>query len=240
MGILVFVVAAAFIALMVWVVRWAKHQEARKALQEKPNAALRERRARELGWRYDGSHHGDIRYRFFGSSKGVTWELKYDSDASSSTSDPKVIWICSSLAAQQTEFVISNGKYFEVMQTPIAQKIAAGAARLARAVAKGALDDTLEFLQQANVQTVGSAAFRTQLKAISRSPVVFGHFLDAEMEHLLLSWPQAVEAKFDPFAAVTVTQDTTGLRIECRYDSTDLPLFEHLVKIGEGLIDRMH
>ena len=218
----------------------AKKQNAAAAAICQADSAQRERRARELGWRYDGTFVGDIRYRFFGSTpRGQSWELRYDSDASSSNSRPKVIWEITSLKSGRTEFQISQGKKFEDLQDPSAQKVLLFAARLAGGLKLEAVNDAIAFMKEARVQPLGSGRFRQRLKLIARTPGEVANLLDGECERLLLDWPRTVEPTFDAFQAVVVERDRAGLRIECRYDSTDMPLFEHIVKLGEALAARI-
>ena len=208
--------------------------------RDKPLAALRECRSRELGWRYDPTYDGDIRYRFAGSTRqGQTWEMRYDSDASSSSSTPKLIWEITSLRVVQTSFEISQGKTFELMQHSGARKAAAVAASIAWAVGSATAQDAISFYRDAKIQPLGSARFRNKWKVIARNLADVSGLLDAETEDLLLNWPMAVERQFDPQSSVVVTRGPKGLRIECRYDSTDMPLFEHIVKLGEAIAARV-
>jgi hypothetical protein len=218
----------------------AKKQNAAAAAIYQADAAQRERRARELGWRYDGTFAGDIRYRFFGSTpRGQDWELRFDSDASSSSSQPKLIWEITSLKSGRTEFQISHGKKFEDLQDPSARKVLLFAARLAGGFKLDSVNDAIAFMQEARVQPLGSGRFRQHLKLIARTPGEVANLLDDECERLLLNWPRTVEPKFDAFQAVGIERDRAGLRIECRYDGTDMPLCEHIVKLGEALAARI-
>jgi hypothetical protein len=215
---------------------WQRRREARRDV---PLSEARAQRARQLGWRYNGNYDGDIRYRFFGPGpQGRSWELRYDSDASSSASVPKIIWEITTLAALRKEFEISSGKAFSRMQNPLAHGVSAGLGLLAQAVGASA-NQGLDFAREAQVQSVGSGRFRLKWKAIGRSARDVSCLLDAETEALLLNWPRAAETKFDPFRDVKVVRDDKGLRIEFKYDTSDVPLFEHVVKLGVALAARL-
>jgi hypothetical protein len=82
-----------------------KIYKSRTEQRDKPLSDYRARRAMELGWRYQGTYEGDIRYRFSGNTATVQqWMLRYDSDASSSNSRPKIIWKITTLKAKRIEF----------------------------------------------------------------------------------------------------------------------------------------
>ncbi len=226
----------AFVALAFWLVRQQKN---RGAVKDKPNSDFRERRAKALGWQYDGSYHGDIRYRFFGTTDdNHQWELRYDCSASSSASVPMVYWEMTGLKAGRTEFEISNGRSFGAMQNPAGKGLAAGVGTLARLA--GANDGSyLDFAREATVQSVGSGRLSLHLKVIARSAADVSALLDDETQNLLLNWPRAAESMFDPFRDVKITRDTQSLRIEFKYDTSDMPLFEHVVKLGCTLAQRI-
>jgi hypothetical protein len=243
MGIdqVIFLVAiGGFFLLFFSVIRWAKKRDKQLAMAEKTNAVVRESRARALGWRYDPTHDGDVRYRFAGSTaQAHIWELRYDSDASSSSSTPKLIWEIASLRVMQTSFEISQGKAFELMQGSGARKVTSVAASIAWAVGSATAQDVISFYRDAKVQQLGSVSFRNKWKVMARNLADVSRLLDAETEDLLLNWPKTVERQFDPLGSVVVTRGPQGLRIECRYDATDMPLFGHIVKLGEAIAARV-
>ncbi len=226
----------AFAALAFWYARWQRH---RHSVKDQPLSQQREQRARQLGWRYHGTYEGDIRYRFFGTAaQGRTWELRYDSDASSSGATPKIIWEITSLAVLRKEFEISNGKAFTALGKPLVQGVTAGISLLSRVVGASPTH-VIDFANEAQVQTLGSGRFRLKWKAISRSPAEVSQLIDAETEALLLNWPRAVESKFDPLREIKIVRDDKGLRIEFNYDTSDMRLFEHVVTLGVALAARL-
>jgi hypothetical protein len=237
----VVLVIAGFFLAVIFVMLWAKNQNAQKIARDKPQAALRERRARELGWRYDPTYDGDIRYRFSGSTRhGLPWEMRYDSDASSSSSTPKLIFEIPSLRVMQTSFEISQGKAFELMQGSGARKVASVAASIAWAVGSAVAQDVISFYSDAKIQPQGSLRFRNKWKVMARNLADVSGLVDAETEDLLLNWPTTVERQFDPQGSVVVTRGPKGLQVECKYDSSDMPLFEHIVKLGEAIAVRLN
>ena len=223
-----FVLAAPTIGLIYW-----------RRAKDKPLALQRERRAQQLGWRYDGTSIGDIRYRFFGTTaNGQSWTLRYDSNASSTGAAPQIIWEVTSLFASQKEFEISSGRRVDALRSPVMRGVAFGIKRLTGVLGVSPAHG-LEFATEARVQPVGSGRFRLRWKAMARSPGDLSALLDDETEALLLRWPRAVEKNFDPYREVEVVRDDKGLRIEFKYDTSDMPLFEHVVKLGSALAIRV-
>jgi hypothetical protein len=229
-----------FTLFIFWIVRAHRKQDAVKAAKDVPLATLRENRAAELGWHYDATHEGNIRYRFSGTTdQGHRWQLRYDSDASSSVSQPKLIFEIYSVRAERTQFEISAGKSFEMMQSAVGLKVASVAASIAWAVGSGAAQDAFAFCREATIQPLASSRLHGNFKVIARSPRDVSDLLDQETENLLLNWPATVEKSFDPFQQVSIQRGPKGLTIECRYDSTDMPLVEHLVALGCALAARI-
>lgn len=223
-----------------WIVRAHQKQNAANAAIDVPLAALRENRAAELGWLYDATHEGNIRYRFSGTTDlGHHWQLRYDSDASSSVSQPKLVFEISSLRADRTQFEISAGKSFEMMQSAVGLKAASVAASIAWAVGSGAAQDAIAFCKEATTQPLASSRLRGGFKVMARSPHDVSDLLDQETENLLLNWPATVEKSFDPYQQVSIQRGPKGLTIQCRYDSTDMPLVEHLMALGCALAVRI-
>ena len=169
------------------------------------------------------------------TSQGLPWELRYDNGKSSSASVPKVYWEMTQLKANRKVFEISRGKSFEAQKNPQGQGFAAGAALMVGASSP----DELDFIREASVLPVGSRRLRERFKVIARSEADVAMLVTAEIENLLLNWPSATQAGFDPYRATKIICDSQSLRVELKYDTSDMPLFEHLVKLGVALADRV-
>jgi hypothetical protein len=201
-------------------------------------ARQREAFAKSKGWSYDGKRVGDVVYRFYGTTaQGHAWQLHYDSDAGSSSSVPMVHWAVQALASPRIEFEISDGKRFARHNSTLGRAMGRGADWLSQKL--GNHEATyVQFADQAVAQPVGSQALRDQWTLLARSPAQLIALIDATTQSLLLGWPTAQQVSFKPVDDVLITQDSKGQRIAMRYDACDLPLFEHVVKLGCALAQR--
>jgi hypothetical protein len=240
MNWLYYLLGIGLVLFVFWIVRAHQKEAAEKAAKDIPLALLRERRAKELGCDYNGTYEGNIRYRFSGrTGEGHRWELRYDSDASSSVSQPKLIFEIASLRAERTQFEISTGKSHELMQSATGMKVASVAASIAWAVGSSSAQDAIAFCKEATIQPLAGNRLLGHFKVIARHAIDVADLVDDETANLLLNWPQTVEPKFDPYQKVTISRGPKGLVIECFYDSTDMPLCEHLVALGSALATRV-
>lgn len=225
------VLAALIIGLSVW------HKN-RQESKDQPHAVQRETRARQLSWRYSGVHDGDIRYQFFGTTaQGYPWVLRYDSEASCTGGVPKIYWETTAVASSRLEFILSTAQGFDVLQNPLGRGLAAGVNLLNNAF--GGTPHYADFLQSESTQMVGSARLRRKYKIRARTAREVAKLFDADTESLLLNWPRTAEKNFDPFKEIKITHDTKGLHIQFKYDTSDMPLFEHIVKLGSALAMRV-
>jgi hypothetical protein len=215
-----------------------KIYKSRAEQRDKPLSDYRASRAMELGWRYQGTYEGDIRYRFSGSTAtGQPWELRYDSDASSSNSTPKIIWEITALKAKRIEFIISKAQTDDILQNSVGRSMAATISLISRAV--GASDNGYaDFLKAESSQPIGSYRLRQKFRIRARTSQDVLHLFDTKIESLMLNWPNTVEKNFDPHS-VKITQDAKSLRIEFGYDTSDMPLFEHVVKLGSEIASKI-
>jgi hypothetical protein len=201
-------------------------------------AAARAIRARELGWRYDDARDGDIDFRMNGMTRGIRWELVYDSDRSSSDSSPKVIWRWREMPARRIELAIMGG---------MADRIAFGAAGraligLARRLGAGSRNhpDGDDFYQHALKVDSDLTVFQKEWIVRARKPARFRGVASHELAELLTRWPDHSQGRaFQPAGVVNLTYDPDGLSLHCGYGVEEMALLEHLVKIGCAVASRL-
>lgn len=232
----VYLVALCGALFIFWIVLAHRKQNAAKAAFDVPLAAVRSQRAAALGWGYTSVDEGDIRYRFSGTTQtGYPWELCYDSDASSSVSQPKLVFAITALRSERTEFEISAGRSFEQMRSATGMKATSVVASIARAVGSSAAQDAIAFHQEAAIQQEASSRLKHRFKVIGRHADDAAALLTGEVQQLLLNWPPTAQTAFDPYQKTLISQGPKGLVITCDYDGTDMPLVEHIVAIGGAL-----
>jgi len=201
--------------------------------------AARERRARDLGWRYDGTKDGDIRYRMFGTSPGgVAWELAYDSDHSSSSSQPKLVWTAATLKGEGLELHVGGRRQFEVLTGATLKKLTWFASELFGRFSV-LVEDYNAFVQAARQAPGGSARFRQRFVVAAKDPQLAADMVDSQLERLILDWPPAMPKRFNPEQSVSAWLGREGLRVECRIDDPAMSVCEQLVRLGDCLADRL-
>lgn len=218
---------------------WLAHANRASRISEEAVRRTREQRARALGWRYDGTHDGDIRYRMFGTSPGgLAWELKFDSDHSSSSSQPKLVWTAASLKGDGTVFHLGSRKVFEVLTGATLKKLASFASSLFGQFS-ASVEDYNEFVQAARPAQGGSTRFRSRFVVAARPGELPADLIDGELERLILAWPAPMPRRFAPEQDVCAWLDRRGLRVECRIDGPSMRVCEQVVRLGERLGDRL-
>jgi hypothetical protein len=225
-----------FAAAFVWAIR----SHARRTAEEARERPIRERRARELGWRYDGTPDGDIRYRFEGAGRdGLRWTMKFDSDASSSSSSPRLIWHTSALAAQRTELMLGERVRMESLTRGAARKLLGAANFVLGRVVGASLQDMNDFVAAAQVATDGSNA-ATAFAIAARDPAMGRRLLrDSELARLLKAWPRGMPKGFAAPRAVSAELGRTGLTVTVSIDGPSMAACEHLAALGELLASRL-
>jgi len=194
--------------------------------------------ARQRGWRVETPDSGDIRYRLHGQTAGgVAWTLAFDSDQSSSSSSPRLIWRAEGLKAARTELMIGSCRQWAGFSSGAAKLVFAGARRVLGSISTTVMDMS-EFVEQATVSPYGSPAFREKFVIASRSPSI-ARALPERIEGLLLRWPAETGPKFDPARSVTVWLNASGLQVDCRIDGPAPPVADHVVAIGTALADAL-
>ncbi len=201
-------------------------------------AAERAARARELGWRYDGARDGDIDFRLSGTTRGIRWELVYDSDRSSSESSPKVIWRWKEKPAQRIELSIMGAMADRVAFGAMGRALI-GFARRIRAKVHSHPDGD-DFYQHALKVESDLTVFQKEWIVRARKPAHFRSVASHELAELLTRWPDhSMGRAFQPAAVVNLTYDHEGLSLHCGHGVEEMALLEHLVKIGCAVASRL-
>lgn len=199
--------------------------------QVQERAAERSRRARELGWNYDDTRDGNIDFRLSGMSRGIRWDLVYDSDRSSSESSARVIWRWRGKRAQRIEMSIMGGMADRITFSPVGRTLVGIARRLGT---KGSShSDGDDFYQHALKVDSDLTVFQKEWIVRAREPAHFRSVASHELAGLLTRWPDHSLGKaFQPAGVVNLTYDQEGLSLHCGHGVEEMVLLEHLVKIG--------
>ncbi len=227
---------AGVLSLAAWSLAWGMRYAAQRAAAERQQRPIRERRARELGWRYDGTPEGDIRYRFEGRTPdGVRWTMKFDSDAGSSSSVPKLVWQAPDLRVDRTELMLGPRRQLESM-TGGAARTMIGAAHVVLGRLLGpSLEDLHDFLAAAQLATDGGAA-RDGFAVAARDARRARRILSAAgIAPLLKKWPRGTPQGFVPARAVSAKHDRDGLTVSVNLDGPPMAVCEHLAMLGAAL-----
>jgi hypothetical protein len=229
-------VTAAFVGLFAWILLWARKHAAQREDAERRERPVRERRARELGWRFDGRPEGDIRYRFEGTAAdGLRWTMKFDSDAGSSSSTPKLVWQLPGVRTERLELMIGHRTMLQSLTDGAARKLV-GAANFALGRLVGRpLQELHEFAGAAEVFALGSSA-ADGLALACRDPGLAQRLRrDGELLRLLSAWPRGLAPGFDAAQAVSAKLDHDGLTVRVNIDGPPMTACEQLARLGERL-----
>ncbi|MCG6874451.1 MAG: hypothetical protein LJE97_05120 [Betaproteobacteria bacterium] len=229
------VVLGALAAILVLLPRLKRAQDAK----EHRRAAERARRVRDLAWDYDPSREGDIQYRFRGvSPAGVAWQMHYDSNRSSKSARPTLVWRAETIGAARTELGIGGRRMYEAFTGGVARMLLSGAARVFGRLADGALHDLNEFVREARPLSAGSSRFRKDFVLVARDARYAG-LVDADIERLVLDWPRSQGKRLAPDRALQLRLDQKGLHAQVQVDTPSMAVCEHLARLGEGIADRL-
>lgn len=219
-----------------WSDRFGSGREARER-QEKL-AAQRPMRARAKGWRYDDTAEGDIRYRLHGTSPGGrAWTIAYDSDHSSSTSRPKLVFRAPHAGRDGIQWRLSSRRAYESLSGGAGRAIlGALASVLARHSTTFAAHR--EFMQRAREIPAGSTRFRQRyvLYGVDSSAATL---IDGDVERLVLAWPKFASGSANGDDALTLSLDADSLDATLACDGPTFEVIEHLAALGERLLDRL-
>jgi hypothetical protein len=198
---------------------------------EREHAARRASRARELGWVYRESGEGDISWRMSGVSRGLRWELEYDSDKSSSESSPRILWYWRERPAHRIELAIMSGALDRMVYGAMGRGMISLAMRIG--VKPALYPDGGDFYRHSQRVESDLSFFQKDWIVRARNPARFRSVASSELAELLSRWPDhALGLSFRPAAVVNLSYSEDGLRLECRSGVTDMAVIEHLVRIG--------
>jgi hypothetical protein len=229
----------AFLALFAALFVWNASLGRERARRDDAIRVERERRVRELGWEYDPTHDGDIRYRFRARTPGgVAWEMHYDSDHSSSSSRPRLVWQAADLRTARTELALASRRHYDAFASGTGKKLLGGVTLLFGWLSGGRLGDFNEFVNEARPLGGGSARLRQRFVLAARD-ARYASLLDASVERLLLDWPRVIGKPFEPETRLTGWLDRNGLRFECSIDGPPMAVCEQLARLGATFADRL-
>ena len=198
-------------------------------------AAQRPGRARAKGWRFDGTHEGDIRYRIHGESPGRReWTMAYDSDHASSTPRPKLVFRAPHAGRGGMHWRLRSRKAHESMMGS-AGRVMMGVMATMLAGRSSALAAHREFMERAREIPAGSSRFRQRFVLFGVDPSA-ATLIDAEIERLVLGWPRSAPMTDD---ALNVTLHADRLELTLACEGPDFEVIEHLATLGESLLSRL-
>ncbi len=237
-GLFIFAaVSVFFIGLIIYGRWWELHGggKIRRAAEERRKTE-RAASARARGWQYDGTIDGNVHYRITGASAdGTAWTIHYDSDHSSSSSRPKLIFSAPALSGDGYRWIIHDKKTFDITQKAGVRIMVGGLTRLV-----GAFSDSMkikrDFYLNAIVIHAGSDEFRKRY-VLAATDGRWSSLLSSEIERMILSWPdfkQTMSLRDNCFSAELAPQ---GLRITLYCDAPEFAVIEQMAKLGDRLVE---
>jgi hypothetical protein len=236
MTLTLFVVAfALLIGYGYW---WQNHGDGKRQREKAAQQAKdRERLVRARGWRYTTIESGDIKYRIEGNlANGAAWTIEYDSDHSSSSSRPKLMFLAKSLGREGWLWSISDRKTFKITQHWAARSLILGLAKLI-SLGSDKLKGKTTFFQESKVLPAGSAAFRERFVLVSMSPR-YTRLVDHEVEKMILEWPEFTQSMSMRDNCISAELGPQGLQVQLYADAPSMAVIEHMVKLGNALASR--
>lgn len=203
---------------------------------------LRERRkleraasARARGWRYDDTIRGDIHYRIESAAEEtLPWSIHYDSDQSSSSSSPKLVFRSSAVTASAYEWTIHDKRTYDMLQKPGARLVIGGFAKLI-----GAFSDRMRILRDfylsAQTLAAGSAAFQARYVLAAADPK-WAALIDQEIERWILRWPPFTQSMSNRDNCFSAEFSHRGLKLQLYADAPDFVVIEQMAKLGQRLL----
>jgi hypothetical protein len=232
-GLLVFLIFAAIIGGIAWLLVSMRRQRHEQDFERKV-------RARKLGWTYDGTRGGRIDYRFTGSSAGIDWSMWYDSDRGDDSPTPKAYWSSANIRTPELSLVIIGRKRFQIESGAVGRILMGVASGIAQAMSGSAgRADKAEFYESAITLDNLRPAFGEHY-AVAVAPDMPRGWLDEELQRLLLDWPTTLRGSHyrgDERVEVTLRQD--GLRIVAQQMPEEFAFWHHLAQLGEALAQRL-
>jgi len=205
--------------------------------QEGRDADDRAKRLRARGWVYEAIETGDIKYRVRGVTEGgVAWELHYDTDHSSSSSNAELIFRAPTLARGTRVWHIDDRPSFEMARGRVVKTIIS---RLGNLV--GQFSDQLKaktaFFESAREIPAGGSAFRKRYVVVAAEDRWAG-LINFETERMILNWPTYKSSMSRPDNAFSAGLEPDGLRIKLFVDAPSLAVIEHVIRLGQALTEK--
>lgn len=238
LGPLFFILIAGLVAAFIGYAWWWNQHGGGKEERERQELESRRRgpRLQMNGWRYDDTHEGDIRYRVHGTSPGgLAWTLEYDSDHSSSSSSPRLIFRVEALSCGDHEWNLMDRWSFDLTRKGVGGALVGGLSAIGGALSK-AFARKREFYLNAAERPVGSAALRGRFVLIAES-ARYDNLIDAATESRILSWPEFKQSMSKRDNCLSAELGPEGLDVKLYADGPSVEVIEQMVRLGEALAD---
>jgi hypothetical protein len=228
----------AFVAFFGYFFWWYRFGEGKRQ-RETAEKLQRERGAlvRARGWRYDDKADRDIRYRIHGRTEGgVAWQIHYDSDLSSSSSSPKLIFTADSFASRGYVWAICDRKTFDVVSSKMVRGVIGGIVAAVSLFSDKAAASS-EFFSNAKDLDAGSRTFREHFVLLAQDGR-WKPLIDGEIERGVLNWPafkQSMSMRDNCFSASLESQ---GLVVKLYADTPSFEVISHMAKLGQSLAEK--
>ena len=218
---------------------WWNTRGGGKLARDRQEAESRRRapRLQMNGWRYDGTHDGDIRYRVYSTTPGgLKWKLEYDSDHSSSSSSPKLRFLVDSLASVEHEWELMDRWSFDLSRKGVAGAFIGGIAAIGSALSRDVAKKR-DFFLGADARPAGSAALRERFVLIAES-ARYDALIDPQTEARILTWPEFTQSLSKRDNCLSAGLRPDGMEVKLYVDGPSVEVIEQLVRLGEALADR--
>lgn len=217
---------------------WSNHGGGKtRREQEEKRKAARAASIRARGWKYDGTIDGNIHYRISATTEnGRTWKMFYDSDHSSSSSSPKLVFSAPLTVKDGYAWFIHDRKTWEIMQKTGVRVLVGGLAKLAGAFSDG-VKAKGDFYLDAQPIPAGSAEFRQRYVLVGQD-VRWASLIEPEIERRMLEWPdfkQSMSMRDNCFSAELGPE---GLSIKLYADAPDLAVIDHMARLGQQMLEK--
>ena len=232
-GLAIFAVFAAVAGGIVWLLIKSRQLEKQADFD-------RAVRARQLGWRYDGTRDGRIDYRFAGEDDGIAWTMWYDSDRGDDSPTPKAYWTTENIRTPRLSLVILGRRRYG-LESGMFGRLLMGVVSGIAAAANGreGAPDKVEFYESAVLLDDARAAF-TQQFAVAVTPDMPRGWLDEDLQHRLMRWPEGRASKaFKPEDAVEIQLGPRGLSLTVQHMPDSMAHWQHLADLGGQLAARL-
>lgn len=233
-----FTLFAVAIVVLIGLAIWSATSRAAVAERKRAEEESRQRAARAArrDWRYDATPQGDIRYRLHGTTPGgCDWSLEYDSDHSSSSSSPRLVFRAPRAGNGERAWAISDRGAHDMVRQGIGKVVIGGLAKLISLASNDMRDKRDFFFAAAEVET-GIAEWQQRYVLIAQ-PGRFKRLVDRALARRILQWPAfkpTMSKKDNCFGAEAGPR---GVQAHLYADGPSFEVIEHLVRIGEALAD---